>query len=342
MASLAQTSAWQPWLRDGILGVVFCFIGPFLPKLEPQGKDLAGKTAIVTGANSGVGYGLALQLAEMGATVYLACRNKSKAEQAKKDILKDCPGARITTLSLDTSSFKSVRSFAQDFKHGPIDILAHNAGISIIPNGQDFSEDGLEYMYQVNFLSSFLLTYLLEEHLSADARVIFTSSLGSYAGRLWDGFATGKTRMKIEPGFHSAPYSASNSTRYGQNKLMQAAFAKALQARFATQHGSKRLAFSFEPGLVKSNILSTLSQAAFDPALWALSKLQQAVGLDVRQGSATGVDLATSDAASVVQHGGRYFDRMQVRTHAVDSYGEDKLNRLWKRWSKDCGIHWVD
>ncbi|KXS93515.1 hypothetical protein AC579_6418 [Pseudocercospora musae] len=84
MASLAQTIAW---LRDGILGVLFCFIGPFLPKLEPQGKDLAGKTAIVTGAISGVGYGLALQLAEMGATVYLACRNKNKAEQAKKDMM---------------------------------------------------------------------------------------------------------------------------------------------------------------------------------------------------------------------------------------------------------------
>lgn len=194
MASLAQTIAW---LRDGILGVLFCFIGPFLPKLEPQGKDLAGKTAIVTGANSGVGYGLALQLAEMGATVYLACRNKSRAEQAKKDMMKDCPGARINTMPLDTSSFKSVKSFAQDWKHGPIDILAHNAGISIIPKGQDFSEDGFEYMYQVNFLSSFLLTYLLEEHLSADARVIFTSSLGSYVGRLGDDFAIGKTPMKV-------------------------------------------------------------------------------------------------------------------------------------------------
>lgn len=87
-------------VKDAILGTLFCFIGGLLPKLRPAKKNLSGKTAIVTGSSSGIGYGFALQLAEMGATVYLACRNEKKASQARDSILKDCPNAKVKMLSL--------------------------------------------------------------------------------------------------------------------------------------------------------------------------------------------------------------------------------------------------
>lgn len=115
---------------------------------------------------------------------------------------------------------------------------------------------------------------------------------------------------------------------------MQAAFVSALQSRYNQQPGGQRLAFSFQPGLVQSNLLESLSTTSFS----FVGKLQQIFGLDARQGSATGVHLATSQSTDIVRNGGRYFDRMQVRCHAVDMYDEEKLEMLWTRWSADCEI----
>ncbi|KAG8629596.1 hypothetical protein KVT40_003461 [Elsinoe batatas] len=184
-------------LKDGILGVLFCLIGGLLPAMRPTYRDLTGKTAIVTGSNSGIGYGFALQLAEMGATVILACRNEKKATKARDVMLEACPSAKVETLSLDTASLYSVTTFAQNWRNGPIDILAHNAGVSLVPDGKELTEDGYEYEYQVNFLSSFLLTHLLERHFSKDARVIFTSSIGSYFGGIPNGFEVAQTKGKV-------------------------------------------------------------------------------------------------------------------------------------------------
>lgn len=78
-----------------------------------------------------------------------------------------------------------------------------DAGVSLVPKGKEFTEDGHEYQYQVNFLSSFLLTHLLEKHLAADARLVFTSSLGSYFAFLSDHFAVQGTRFKVRIMDHS-------------------------------------------------------------------------------------------------------------------------------------------
>ncbi|KAF2227567.1 hypothetical protein BDZ85DRAFT_286911 [Elsinoe ampelina] len=317
-------------------------MGRLLPAMRPTYRDLTGKTAIVTGGNSGIGYGFALQLAEMGATVILACRNEKKATEARDLMLEACPSAKVETLSLDTASLGSVKRFAQNWIHGPIDILAHNAGVSLVPDGKEMTEDGYEYEYQVNFLSSFLLTHLLERHFSKDARVIFTSSIGSYFGGIPHAFEVARVRGKIERGFHTAPHDPGNTAKYSQTKIMQVAFAKALQLHFDSQSDCDRLAFSFEPGLVKSNLLQDLSTAPFDPPSWLLGMLQPLLGLDVQQGSATGVRLATCDQPEVVLNKGRYFDRMWRRCHAVDAYSRNKLDRLWARWSADCDISWYN
>lgn len=91
--------------KDAILGTLFCIIGGMLPKLKPRKADLSGKTAIVTGSSSGIGYGFALQIAEMGATVYLACRNEKKAADARNRILEECINAKVEILSLVSSAF---------------------------------------------------------------------------------------------------------------------------------------------------------------------------------------------------------------------------------------------
>jgi hypothetical protein len=128
---------------------------------------------------------------------------------------------------------------------------------------------------------------------------------------------------------------------YSHTKLMQAAFARALQSHYSSHpNKSHRLVFSWEPGLVKSNILSQISSSPYDRILWLLSKLQPLVGLDIRQGSATGVHLATSCEEEVLEGRGRYFDRMWPRVHPVDGYGREKLERLCTRWAADAEIEW--
>lgn len=128
---------------NAFLGTLFLFIAPSLPRLWPDIKDLRGKTAIVTGSNSGIGYGIALELAERGANVHLACRNEKKATDAKGSLLRACPTATIKVDNLDVASFKSVRAFAKHWT-GTIDILVHNAGIGPAPLKEDFTEDGFE------------------------------------------------------------------------------------------------------------------------------------------------------------------------------------------------------
>lgn len=142
--------------------------------------------------------------------------------------------------------------------------------------------------------------------------------------------------VQLEPGFHVTKFDSSNTAKYAQSKNMQAVFASALQSKYDKQPNTERLAFSFQPGLVQSNILESLSTTAFS----FVGNLQQTFGLSARQGSATGVQLAVSDSSEVRRNGGRYFDRMQPRCHAVDRYSRERFERLWARWCADCEISW--
>jgi NAD(P)-dependent dehydrogenase (short-subunit alcohol dehydrogenase family) len=106
--------------------------------------NLQGKTVLITGANSGLGFFAAKQLAYRGAHVLMACRNLETAEAAKKSILQDVPTANLTIIPFDQSSFESIRRFVDHMKvaHPLIDILLLNAGIIMPPRGAKTS-DGL-------------------------------------------------------------------------------------------------------------------------------------------------------------------------------------------------------
>jgi NAD(P)-dependent dehydrogenase (short-subunit alcohol dehydrogenase family) len=112
----------------------------------------------------------------------------------------------LTSVLKDTSSFDSVKQFAKNWNNGKIHIFAHNAGVTFTPPGKEFTADGFEYQYQVNFLSQFLLTGLLdtEDKFADDARILFTSSVGSYAGKLPDEFNLTQTKFKVSILFNKA------------------------------------------------------------------------------------------------------------------------------------------
>src|SRR5271165_1379414 len=147
---------------------------------------LTGKTAIVTGANSGIGYYTALELARAGAETILACRSAEKGEAAAARVNAEAPG-RAKFLRLDLADFGSVHEFAGAFKetHGQLDILVNNAGL-MAPHRRQVTAQGFELQFGVNFLGHFLLNrLLLPALLDAPApRVVQIASIAHRQGRI--------------------------------------------------------------------------------------------------------------------------------------------------------------
>jgi NAD(P)-dependent dehydrogenase (short-subunit alcohol dehydrogenase family) len=150
--------------------------------------NLQGKTVLITGANSGLGFYAAKQLAYRGAHVLMACRNLDTAEVAKKSILLDVPTANLTIIPFDQSSFESIHRFVDYMKvsHPRIDILLLNAGIIMPPRGAK-TKEGLPLTTGVNFFNVY---YLLREWLgfldqrNADIRLVFVGSYSAYKSRI--------------------------------------------------------------------------------------------------------------------------------------------------------------
>jgi NAD(P)-dependent dehydrogenase (short-subunit alcohol dehydrogenase family) len=341
-----KTIALLHYYLDALLSLNTILIGRLLPKLQIPPTDLTHKIAIVTGANSGIGYSLALSLASQNATVYLACRNASKAREAASAII-DSTGAssnNIHILALDTSSLASVREFASSWdssKH--IDLLFHNAGITGPPANQHTTSEGLGMIYATNFAGSFLLTSLLEEHLSPSARVIFTSSTAQYGARPHRIFSL----PRLAPVEGTKPTDAGF---YADTKFMQAAFAQLLQQRFDSSNNDtnlknhRRTAHTFVPGYTYTPIFSKTPTAPWykDPFFWAL-KACTFICIPVDEGAATGLWLATTDDQRVVSEGkgGECWDRCVKRSTAADVLSERTLERMWKQWEIDAGAEWA-
>ncbi len=146
----------------------------------------AGKSAVVTGANSGIGFETALELAKAGAQVIVACRSEAKGQAAAQKINAAASG-RAVFQALDLASLASVQTFAARVKetHGTLDILVNNAGVMALPSRQ-ITVDGFEMQLGVNFLGHFALTaLLLPQLMKAPApRVIQISSIAHRNGRI--------------------------------------------------------------------------------------------------------------------------------------------------------------
>lgn len=213
--------------------------------------DLRGKTALVTGGNSGIGYWTCLHLALAGADVVMACRSMPRAQAALADLLKAVPNGQFEVLQLDLSDQASVRGAASTFlsKHDRLDILCNNAGIALTP--MERTKDGFESQLAANFLGHFALTGLLIDAIRAtpNSRV---AHVGSLAHRL------GKFDFK-DPNFTHRKYSP--FTAYSQSKLANVMFMLELQRRF--QHASiNAISVGAHPGMSGTNIGAALVENA--------------------------------------------------------------------------------
>ena len=153
---------------------------------EAMITDQTGKSVIITGSNTGIGYFMAKALASKGANVIMACRNLEKAEISKLRILEEFPNSSITAKKLDLADLSSVEVFATNFsnENNQLDVLINNAGVMIPP--KSITKDGFELQFGTNHLGHFALTGRLLETLkkTKSSRIITVSSIAHNAGRL--------------------------------------------------------------------------------------------------------------------------------------------------------------
>jgi len=204
--------------------------------------SMSGRTVLITGANSGVGFESASVLAERGATVVLACRNPRKAIDAAARISTARPEAHVDVLELDLADLASVGRAAETFarEHDRLDVLLNNAGVMAIP--QQKTADGLEMQFGTNHVGHFALTGLLLERLLAtpESRIVNVSSLAHRNGRVdFD-------NLNGELGY-------SRLGAYGQSKLCNLLFTDELRRRL-DRAGASTLAVSAHPGVAATNL----------------------------------------------------------------------------------------
>lgn len=153
---------------------------------EADIPDQSGRTVLITGANSGIGFEAARALAQKGATVVLGCRNRAKAADAQAAISATSPAGASEILEMDLADLDSVRSAADEFTaaHDRLDLLVDNAGLMAIP--RQTTAQGFEMQLGVNHLGHFALTSYLMPLLmqSGPSRVVSISSQGHRPGRI--------------------------------------------------------------------------------------------------------------------------------------------------------------
>jgi NAD(P)-dependent dehydrogenase (short-subunit alcohol dehydrogenase family) len=241
--------------------------------------NLTGKTAIVTGANRGIGYATAQALARKGATVILACRSKEKGEAAVWQIDQEYPEAEAVFMQLDLADLAAVRRFAGEFtsRYDRLDILINNAAIMRTPFAK--TPDGFELQFATNHLAHFALTGLLLGHILCTplARVVTVSSWGHRFGVI--DFENLNGEQDYDPG-----------GAYAHSKLANILFAYELQRQFEGA-GVDAIAVAVHPGATATNlpvrwpwVRIVTPLIGQKPEMGALPTLYAATGPDVQGG----------------------------------------------------------
>lgn len=208
-------------------------------------KNQQGKTFLITGANTGLGFQTALELAKRDAFVILAGRNAGKIEQAIFDIQEQLPTAQLEAGIVDLSDLKLVRVFAESIKekHHRLDVLINNAGIMFPPPSK--TNDGYELQFGVNFMAHFALTAYLFPLLqqTTNSRVVTLSSIAHKNGQIdFD-------NLKLEKPFDKF-------REYGQSKVADLLFTLELQRRLE-QAQLNSISVAAHPGISKTELLRT-------------------------------------------------------------------------------------
>jgi NAD(P)-dependent dehydrogenase (short-subunit alcohol dehydrogenase family) len=290
--------------------------------------DLKGRTAIVTGANTGLGLETAKVLAAHGATVVLAVRNLDKGKEAVEAITALSPAADVSLQHLDLSSLDSVRGAAGELRaaHDRIDVLVNNAGVMWTPKGT--TADGFELQFGTNHLGHFALTGLLLDRLLPveGSRVVTVSSVG-HRIRADIHFADLQWERRYE-----------RVAAYGQSKLANLLFTYELQRRLAAA-AAPTIAVAAHPG--GSNTELVRNSPPF------MRALNSAFGALFMQSPAMGALPILRAATDPAVQGGEYYGPSgpgEVRGHpklvrsSARSHDAEIQRRLWEVSTELTGV----
>lgn len=202
----------------------------------------AGRVAVVTGANAGIGKETVIGLAKTGMTVVMACRNNARAEAAKSEILATVPNADLTIIPIDLADLRSVRQFAADMRtaHPRLDLLVNNAGVMFPPEAR--TEDGFEIQMAANYFGHFALTALLLDTMpdTSESRVVTLSSIAH-------------KRARIDLDELRATGGRGGPRAYGQSKLACLMFSLELNRRLR-RAGRSVLSVAVHPGVSETEL----------------------------------------------------------------------------------------
>jgi len=271
--------------------------------------SLAGKTVLITGATSGIGWEASLSLARMGARLIMIGRHADKTAQKVEEVRQRSGSRTVDSFLCDFASQAQVRRLAEEFRgrYDKLHVLVNNAGT--VFTKRTLTPDGIESTFAVNYLAPFLLTNLLLDVLkaSAPARVIIVSSSGHYSGTMdFDdlGFEHGYQIMRA----------------YGRSKLAAVLFTRELANRL---EGTEVTVNALHPGAVATNIWSRAP--AYARPIFSLAK--RLFMISAAAGAETIVYLATSP--EVEGKTGLYFEKNRPKFPSRVAQDHAVAQRLW-------------
>ena len=289
--------------------------------------DCAGRTVVVTGANSGIGLAATRALAAAGAHVVMACRSVDDAAAEREAILEEYPAASLTVRELDLADLASVRAFADRLEVSSIDVLCNNAGVMAIPRSE--TADGFETQFGVNHLGHFALTGLLLKRLrAAPAPRVVTQSSGAHAAG----------EIDFDDLHREDDYGKWDA--YAQSKLANLLFAYELDRRY----GDGLTSVGCHPGYAATNLQYRGPEAEGSRIRLAAMKLVNAI---VAQSAADGALPMLYAAAADGLDGGEFVGPdglLQMRGPPAEqessdrSYDEATAERLWRVSEEETGV----
>jgi NAD(P)-dependent dehydrogenase (short-subunit alcohol dehydrogenase family) len=301
--------------------------GQHRPWKEADVPGQGGRTALITGANTGLGFCVAAVLAAKGATVVLSCRDEQKGKEAATRIGASVPGAVTEVVRLDLASLDSVREAAAQVRsgHDRLDLLINNAGVMALP--RTATADGFEMQIGTNHLGHFALTGLLLDRLlvAPGSRVVTVSSLAHRYGR-----------VKLDD-LHSARRYSRNGA-YAQSKLANLLFALELNRRLAAA-GAQAASLAAHPGFASTDLFRHLPAG-----IRAGARLfEPLIAQDSQMGALPVLRAATDPAA----RGGEYYGPGGIThltgypksvTPARRARDADSARRLWEESQRLTGV----
>ncbi|CAG8484129.1 3620_t:CDS:2 [Diversispora eburnea] len=281
--------------------------------------DLQGKIAIVTGANTGIGFITAQELARKNAHVFVACRDQTKGEKAISEIKRVTGNDKVEYLPLNLSSLKSVLKATELFldRKLPLHILVNNAGIMATPF--TLTEDGIQDQFGINHIGHFLFTIKLLPTIEASApsRIVNLTSLAHNRA----------PKCGIDFENLNNPNAYGSFSRYGQSKLANILFSLELNKRLADKEVYVN---SVHPGVVKTDLYRNLK----DSMGFLAKPIEMITGLIMissEEGAMTSLYCATSPEIIEKNLRGKYFvPNGKLSNPEKSGTDEDLALKLWK------------